>query len=153
MPPRRAVWKPASKLAIAGGLAFWIANFAISLTPIAAEYRDALAIAYVPMLVQAAAGGLVIGFCVGYCMLRFPPRIPLVAPMSRSLALSLVALIVVTLVIEVPAKFNSTLSDPWRYFAIGSLFNAVRILALGVAIGLVYDTLTRSRGSKGAAVA
>ncbi len=39
-------------LALAGGLGFWVANFAISLTPIAAEYRAALSIAYFPMLLE-----------------------------------------------------------------------------------------------------
>ena len=48
------------KLTIAGGLGFWVANFAISLTPIAAEYRAALSIAYLPMLLEALVGGLVI---------------------------------------------------------------------------------------------
>ena len=33
------------KLTLAGGLAFWAANFATSLPPIAAEYRAALSIA------------------------------------------------------------------------------------------------------------
>ena len=47
-------------LAVAGGLGFWVANFAISLTPIAAEYRAALSISYYPMLFEALIGGLVI---------------------------------------------------------------------------------------------
>ena len=36
------------KLTIVGGAAFWATNFAISLTPIAAEYRAALSISYLP---------------------------------------------------------------------------------------------------------
>ena len=43
------VYKKLFKLAIMGGLAFWAANFAISLTPIAAEYRAAFSISYLPM--------------------------------------------------------------------------------------------------------
>lgn len=50
-------------LAIAGGLAFWLANFAISRSPIAAEYRAALSISYFPMLLESLIGGLIIGFC------------------------------------------------------------------------------------------
>ena len=35
----KEIWRKAIVLAIAGGLAFWIANFAISRTPIAAAHR------------------------------------------------------------------------------------------------------------------
>ena len=37
-------WRKALVLALVGGLGFWVANFAISLTQIAAEYRAALSI-------------------------------------------------------------------------------------------------------------
>jgi hypothetical protein len=46
-------YKKLFKLAIGGGVAFWAANFAISRTPIAAEYRAALSISYLPMLVES----------------------------------------------------------------------------------------------------
>ena len=69
-------YKQLVKLTIAGGLGFWVANFAISLTPIAAEYRAALSIAYLPMLLEALVGGVMIGFCVSYCLLRFFDKIP-----------------------------------------------------------------------------
>jgi hypothetical protein len=46
------------RLAIAGASAFWIVNLLISLTPVAADYRSALSIRYVPMLIEAALGGL-----------------------------------------------------------------------------------------------
>ena len=62
--------KEMTLLSVAGGLGFWVANFAISLTPIAAEYRAALSISYFPMLLEALIGGLVIGFCVSYSLLR-----------------------------------------------------------------------------------
>ena len=64
-------YKKLYKLTIAGGLGFWVANFAISRTPIAAEYRAALSISYLPMLLESLLGGLIIGFCVSYCLLRF----------------------------------------------------------------------------------
>jgi hypothetical protein len=51
--------------------------------------------------------------------------------------LSGLALAVVTVVIEVPSKLFASSPDPLRYFLIGLLFNAIRILALGVVIGLV----------------
>lgn len=34
----KGTWGEASMLALAGGVAFWVVNFAISLTPIAAEF-------------------------------------------------------------------------------------------------------------------
>ena len=53
-------WGRTAILTIAGGAAFWLSNFAISRTPIAAEYRAALSISYYPMLLEALIGGLVI---------------------------------------------------------------------------------------------
>jgi len=134
-------WRKASILALAGGLAFWVANFAISLTPIAAEYRAALSISYGPMLLQALLGGLVIGFCVSYLLLRFFDYIPTKNPILKSEALSFIALIVVTVLIEVPAKLLSTTSDALRYLLVGTAFNALRILALGTAVGYLYSRL------------
>src|SRR5512141_1075895 len=71
-------------LTVAGGLGFWVANFAISLTPIAAEYRAALSISYFPMLLEALIGGLVIGFCVSYFLLRFFDKLPCGAQEAQS---------------------------------------------------------------------
>ena len=48
-------------LTVAGGLAFWLANLAISWTPIAADYRAALSISYFPMLLEALLGGPING--------------------------------------------------------------------------------------------
>jgi hypothetical protein len=130
-----------AKLTIAGGLSFWLANVAISLTPIAAEYRAALSISYLPMLFEALIGGLVIGLCVSYCLLRFFDNVPTRNPISKSVIVSLMALIGVTLLIEVPAKLLTTTSDALRYFLIGAVFNILRILALGIAIGYRYKEL------------
>ncbi len=47
-------------MTLAGAAAFWAANLIISLTPSATAYRSALSIEYVPMLVEAAVGGLVL---------------------------------------------------------------------------------------------
>lgn len=147
MTQARRIWRRALTLAIGGALGFWVANFAISLTPIAAEYRAALGIAYVPMLLEALLGGLVIGFCVGYSLLRFFDRIPTTTPVLKSVMLSFIALIAVTMLFEVPAKFLTTTNDALRYFFIGAAFNAVRILALGVAVGYLYGRLNaRARG-------
>ena len=128
-------------LAVAGGLGFWVANFAISLTPIAAEYRAALSISYFPMLLEALLGGLIIGCCVSYFLLRFFDRIPTQKPILKSVILSFIVLIIVTMLIEVPAKFLTTTSDAWHYFLIGAMFNVIRILALGIVIGYLYKRL------------
>lgn len=135
-------WGKASVLTITGGAAFWAANFAISLTPIAAEYRAALAIPYLPMLLEAVLGGLIIGFCVSYPLLRFSEKMPTMSPVRTSILLSLIALILVTMLIEVPAKLLTPTSNAWRYFLIGGMFNVLRILALGVAIGYRYTRLS-----------
>ena len=135
------MWRKASILAVGGGLGFWVANFAVSLTPIAAEYRAALSIAYVPMLLEALLGGLIIGLSVSYALLRFIDKLPTKSPILKSVILSFIALIIVTLLIEVPAKSLTTTSDPLRYFLIAALFNMLRILALGVVIGYLYERL------------
>ena len=62
------IWGPA----LAGAAAFWVVNLAISLTPVAADYRAALSISYIPMLVEAAIGGIAIGLLVSWALLRFP---------------------------------------------------------------------------------
>jgi hypothetical protein len=76
MTQSKGIWRRTSILAMGGGLGFWVANFAISLTPIAAEYRAALSISYQTMLLEALFGGLIIGFCVSYFLLRFFDNIP-----------------------------------------------------------------------------
>lgn len=140
----KEIWREAAILAIVGGLAFWVANFAISWTPIAAEYRAALSISYFPMLLEALFGGLLLGFCVSYLLLRFFDKIPAKNPILKSVLLSFIILIIVTMLIEVPAKFITSTNDALRYFIIGAAFNVIRILTLGIVIGYLYDKLNRS---------
>jgi hypothetical protein len=128
-------------LAIAGGLGFWVANFAISLTPIAAEYRAGLSISYFPMLLESLLGGLIIGFCVSYLLLRFFDKLPTKNPILKSVLLSFIILIMVTMLIEVPAKFLAPTSDALHYFIIGATFNVIRIPALGIVIGYQYNKI------------
>ena len=136
----KEIWRKALVLAVVGGLAFWVANFAISRTPIAAEYRAALSISYLPMLLESLVGGLIIGFCVSYFLLRFFDKIPTKNPILKSVILSFIVLIIVTILIEGPASFLAT-GDVLRYFLIGAIFNVLRILALGIVIGYLYDKL------------
>jgi hypothetical protein len=128
-------------LTMAGGAAFWVANFAISRTPIAAEYRAALSISYYPMLIESLLGGLIIGFCVSYFLLRFFDKLPTRSPILKSVLLSFIILIIVTILIEVPAKFLTPTSGTLRYFLIGALFNVIRIHALGIGIGYLYNKI------------
>ena len=73
-----------------------------------------------------------------YCLLRFFDRLPAKNPILRSVMLSCIVLIVVTLTIAGPSSYRAT-GDGLRYFLIGISFNAIRILALGMAIGYGYD--------------
>ena len=136
------IWRRALVLAVAGGLGFWLANFAISLTPIAAEYRAALSIAYLPMLLESLLGGLIIGFCVSYTLLRLFDRIPTQNPILKSVILSFIVLVIVTILLQSPAAFLAA-SDVLRYFLIGTMFNLFRILALGIVTGYLYKRLYR----------
>jgi len=140
MTQSKEIWRKVVILAVVGGLAFWVTNFAISLTPIAAEYRAALSISYLPMIVAALIGGLIIGFFVSYFLLRFFDKIPTKNPILKSVILSLIALIIVTILIEVPSSFLTT-SDVLHVFLIGAMFNVLRILALGIVIGYLYKRL------------
>ena len=93
-------------LAVAGGLGFWVANFAISLTPIAAEYRSALSNSNFPTLwVASLLAGLIIGFCVSYSLLRFFDKIPTKNPILKSVIISFIVLVIVTILTEVPQVF------------------------------------------------
>jgi hypothetical protein len=142
--PTRASTSPSRKLyklTIGGGVAFWAANFAISLTPIAAGYRAALSISYYPMLLESLLGGLVVGFCVSYFLLLFFDKLPANNPILKSVILSFIVLIIVTLLIEVPGKFFAATNDALHYFLIATMFNALRILALGLGIGYLYGKL------------
>ena len=122
-----------------------MSNFAISRTPIAADYRAALSISYYPMLLEALIGGLFIGVCVSYFLLRFFDKIPTKNPILKSVILSFIVLIVVTITIGGPSSFLAT-GNILRYFLIGTVFNVLRILALGIAIGYVYDKVNGGAG-------
>ena len=140
----RGLWKQLPLLASVGALGFWLANFAISRTLIAAEYRAALSIAYVPMLLEALLGGLILGTCISYTLLRFFDRLPTENPIFKALFLSSIALVVVTVLVEVPAKLLTPTIGFWRCFLVAGLFNVVRFSVLGAAIGYAYSGLNRS---------
>jgi uncharacterized protein YacL len=129
--------KKLCKLAVAGGVAFWIVDFAISLSPIAAEYMAAFSISSLPMaLVEALVGGLIIACCVSYFLLRFFDKIPTKHPILKALILSFVALVT----IEVLSTFANP-SNAYVYLLIDTVMNIPRILALGIVIGYLYKRL------------
>src|SRR3989304_9630331 len=90
------LYKKLFKLTGAGGAAFWITDFVISVSPIASEYRAAFSISHLPMaLVGALVGGLIIGCCVSYSLLRFFDKLPAKTPIPKALILSFVALVLI----------------------------------------------------------
>jgi hypothetical protein len=133
----KGIRKNALVLTLVGGLSFWLANFAISRTPIAAEYRTAMSISYYPMLLESLIGGLIIGYWVSYPLLRFFDRIPTKDPILKSVLLSSAVLVIVTILLGGPSSFYAT-NNILRYFILGTSFNVIRITALGIAIGCMY---------------
>jgi NhaP-type Na+/H+ or K+/H+ antiporter len=133
-------YKKLYKLAGAGGAAFWITDFAISVSPIAAEYKAAFSISYLPMaLIEALVGGLVIGCCVSYFLLRFFDKIPTKNPIFKALILSFAAMVMIEVL--------STLANPsnaFVYLLIDTGMNVPRFLALGIVVGHLYKRLYRS---------
>lgn len=141
-------WVPA----LAGAAAFWLANFVISLTPVAAGYRSASSIAYLPMLVEAAVGGMVVAVAVAVPLVRYPQRIPGAGPLTKALRLGLCALVVLTVVVEVPSKLGSEVTDPGHWLLVATAFNTIRVLALAMAVGLVArgrESRNEHRGGRG----
>ncbi len=121
-------WFPA----LAGAVAFWLANLVISLTPVAADFRSARSIPYVPMLVEAAAGGLVTAGAVAFLLTRFPGRVPGHGPLGKALVLATLALVLLTAFVAVPATLRSDAADPGHWLLVETVINAIRILALGL---------------------
>ncbi len=130
-------YKKLFKLTGAGGAAFWIIDFVISVSPIAAEYKAAFSISNLPLaLVEALFGGLMIGCCVSYFLLRFFDKIPTQNPILKTLILSFVAMLTIEVL--------STLVNPSNvsvYLLIDTGMNVPRFLALGIVIGHLYDKL------------
>jgi hypothetical protein len=139
---KKGILKKLVVLTPVGGLAFWLSNFAISRTAIAAEYRAAMSISYNPMLMESLIGGLIIGLWVSFFLLRFYNRTPGKHPVVKSVLLSSLVLVIVTITVGGPSSFFAT-SDLLRYFIIGTVFNVIRITALGIAIGYAYKMLHR----------
>jgi hypothetical protein len=135
------VYKNLHKLTIGGGAAFWATNFATSLLPIAADYRAALSISYLPMvLVESLLGGLIIGCCVSYSLLRLFDKIPTENPILKSEMLSFVALVLAVIMSGVTSSLLER-SDAFHYFVVGAMLNVPRFLILGLVVGYLYKRL------------
>ncbi len=118
----------------AGGAAFWITDFVIAVSPIAAEYRAAFSISSLPMaLVEALVGGLVIAFCVSFFLLRFYNGVSDKKPIFNALILSFFIMVII--------EVFSALGNPAHasvYLLLDTGMNAPRFLALGLVIGYLF---------------
>ena len=127
-------WGRAIRPTLAGGLAFWVANFAISLTPVAAAYRAAFSIPYWPMTIAALAGGLLIAGCVSGLLLAVQDRLPGGNAIVRSMLLSLMAMGVIE-----AFSIRVDIDRLSLFHVIGVAMNVPRFVALGVAIGWLFE--------------
>lgn len=84
--------------------------------------------------------GTFIGCCVSYSLLRFQERVPASNPIRKAVRLSAIALTIALILIDIPMFFRDS-GDDVRYLLIGMLFNTIRFIFLGIAIGLLYKRL------------
>jgi len=130
-----------SKLTIGGGVVFWATTIAISLLPIAAEYRTAFSNASIQTVwVASLPAGFIMGCCVSYSLLHFFDRIPIKNPILKSVITSLIALVIATTLSLVPHSFIGQ-SDVMHYILIGIMLDMPRFLFLGMVIGYLYKKL------------
>jgi len=126
-------------LAAAGGAAFWITDFVIAISPIAAEYQAAFSISSLPLaLVEALIGGLVLALCVGFFLIRFFDKIPGKNSILKALILSFSAMVIIEVL--------SALGNPAHasvYLLLDTGMNAPRFIALGSVIGYVFNKQNR----------
>ena len=150
MTQSKGIWRKIVVLGVVGGLAFWAITIAISLLPIAAEYRAAESISNIQAVwVSSLPAGLIIGFFVSYFLLRFFDKIPTKNPILKSVVLSFIAFVIAMILLEAPASFRT--SDALYYLLIGVIFNVPRFLFVGIVIGYLYKMLYK--GSNPAVVA
>jgi len=132
-------YKKLFKLTIGGGVVFWAITIAFSLLPIAAEFRAALSISYIQMvLVESVLGGMIISCCLSFFLLRFFDKIPTKNPILKSVILSFVVYVIVMILLGVAA---SRTSDALYVFLIGVTLNVPRFLVLGIVVGYLYKRL------------
>jgi hypothetical protein len=122
-------------LAAGGGAAFWITDFVIAVSPIAAEYKAAFSISSLPVaLVEALAGGVVIALCVSFFLLRLFDRVP----GKKSIFLALILSFFIMVMIEVFSALGNP-THAYVYLLLDTGMNTPRFLALGLVIGYLFD--------------
>jgi hypothetical protein len=133
-------YKKTLYLAVTGGLAFWVATLAISITPTAADYRVAESIASIQSVwVGGLIIGLIMGVLVSYILVRFYAKLPTKNSIMKSLILTFLALMILLLVVEVPSSLRT--GDALYYFLVGVLLNVPRFLVFGIVVGYLYKKL------------
>jgi len=136
-------------LTVSSALVFWIASFFTSLLPIAADYRAAYDNwSMQTVWIGAVFAGLLFGFLVSLFLLKSGKSTPIRRPLLRTVLLSLCALGAATLLIDLPHAGQAH-ENVLHYFLIGVMFNAIRFVLLGLAIGLAHRLfrVDRSRAS------
>ena len=129
------------KLTIGGGLVFWLTTIATSLLPIAAEYRAAFSDWSIQTVwVCSLFMGIIIGCCISYFLLRFSDKLRVKRPVLKSVILSSIALLIAICLIDVPVILQEPRASLY-FFLIGVIFNAIRFLFLGIAVGYLYKRL------------
>jgi hypothetical protein len=129
-------------LTTAGGLAFWATTIALSLLPIAAEYRAALSLSYFQtVFVDSLLAGLIIGCCISFALLRFFEKIPTKNAILKSEILSIVVLATSSILVQVAASRLGP-NEALHVFLIGAALNVPRFLVLGFVVGYFYRRLS-----------
>lgn len=133
------------KLTLAGGIAFWAGTIALSLLPIAAEYRAALSLNYFQtVFVESLVAGTVIAGCVSFALLRLFGKLPTKNAILKSEILSFAAFLILSVLVQVAASRGAG-TDALRVFLIGMVLNVPRFFLLGFVVGHLYRT-PRNRG-------
>ena len=126
-------------LAASGSAAFWITDFLMAVSPIAAAYKAAFSFSSLPVaLVEALVGGMVIASGVSFFILRFFNRLPGKNSFIKALILSFGAMVMIEVL--------SAIGDPAqtsKYLLIDTGMNIPRFLALGLVIGCLFLKLNR----------
>jgi len=133
-------YKKLFKLTIGGSVEFWAITIAISLLPLAAEFRAALSISYVQVVIyDTLLAGIIISGCFSFFLLRFFEKIPTKNPILKAVILSLVPYVIVLFLL---GAATSLLEGNGLYiFLIGVTVNLPRFLFLGIVIGYLYRRL------------
>lgn len=124
-------------MAAMGGTAFWITDFIMAVSPIAASYQAAFSFTSLMIaLMEAFVGGLIIALCVSYLLLRFYSQVTGKKPIVKAMILGFMVMLCIEVV--------STLINPAQaavYLLRDTGMNMPRFLALGLILGILYDKL------------